>query len=185
MKTNTITTEQVWQDFKDGLKGFILSKVKNEDVADDILQETFIKVHLNLRSLKDETRLKSWIYQITRNTIQDAFRKQQFSLDVKRVDVPDENDSKDLEKFQSCMMPFINKLPEKYREALVLSDLNRIGQTDLARQLNISYSGAKSRVQRARQLLHSYLTECCDITADKYGNIVSHIPKGRCLCAAA
>ena len=57
-----MTTNQVWQKYSDDLKRFIISKVKNTTVADDILQDTFIKIHTNLHTLNDITKLKSWIY---------------------------------------------------------------------------------------------------------------------------
>lgn len=184
METKTITTEHVWRDHKTELKGFIQSKVNDSYLTEDILQEVFIKVHLNLPSLKNKTKLKSWIYQIARNSIHDHFRKKNYTLDVGKIDILEESEHSALDKFHCCMMPFIQKLPKKYRQALLLSDFKGVSQLNLAQKLKISYSGAKSRVQRARQLLHSYFIACCAISADKYGNIVSHTPKGKCICNA-
>jgi RNA polymerase sigma-70 factor (ECF subfamily) len=179
-----MTTEQIWNDHGTKLERFIRSKVKDENKAQDILQDVFIKIHLQLGTLKDESRLTSWVYQITRNAVQDHFRKQRFFLDPDEFEVTEEKDNTETGKFLNCMMPFINRLPEKYQQAIILSDLNGLSQLRLAEKLKISYSGAKSRVQRARQLLHSYFTKCCDIKSDKYGNIISHIPKSKCLCNA-
>ncbi|MBL7930500.1 MAG: RNA polymerase sigma factor SigZ [Bacteroidia bacterium] len=179
---NTIKTEQAWHDYRKELRVFILSRVKDLDEADDILQEVFLKVHLHLADLKEESRLKSWIYQITRNTIQDYFRKKRFSLNIEEIELSGESETRSDTVLNNCIAPFIGQLPGKYREALVLSDLKRMNQKNLAQKLSMSYSGLKSRVQRARQLLHTYLTDCCDIKADKYGNIVSQVPKGKCIC---
>ena len=66
--------EIIWNQFSSDLKSFILSRVKNEDDADDILQNTFIKIHDNLSKLRDNSKIKPWIYQITRNLIIDYFR---------------------------------------------------------------------------------------------------------------
>lgn len=184
MNTAAKSTEQVWQDLSTELRNFIAAKVNDPYLAEDILQDVFLKVHLNLATLKDQNRLKSWVYQIARNSVQDYFRRKRFSLGLDAVDLADREQKKGVDPFVACMTPFIDKLPVKYREALVLADLGGMSQTQLARKLEITHSGAKSRVQRARQLLHSYLTECCDIISDKYGNIVSHHPKDHCLCEA-
>ena len=60
-------------------------------MTNDILQEVFLKIHLNLTKLKDQSKLSSWIYQITRNTINDYFRKHkpQADLDELNLENPD------------------------------------------------------------------------------------------------
>jgi len=73
---------------------------------------------------------------------------------------------------KSCIKPFINKLPPKYREALIASELENQSQKELAESLDISYSGAKSRVQRGREKLKDLIQECCDFEHDKYGNLI-------------
>ena len=67
-------TQDIWKLHADDIKYFILSKVKDEVIADDLLQETFIKVHTKLNTLKDEDKLKSWLFSIARYTVLDYFR---------------------------------------------------------------------------------------------------------------
>ena len=57
-----MTTTEVWRMYADDVKYFILSKVKHIDITEDILQETFIKVHTKLHTLKDDHKLKSWLF---------------------------------------------------------------------------------------------------------------------------
>src|SRR5574340_493285 len=68
------TTETVWEGFHGRLKQFILRRVSDEQNAEDILQDVFLKVHLHIDTLRDEQRLESWLYQITRNAITDYYR---------------------------------------------------------------------------------------------------------------
>lgn len=51
-------TEELWIQYSNKLKAFILSRVHNEAVADDILQETFIKVHAKIDQIKDDTKIQ-------------------------------------------------------------------------------------------------------------------------------
>ena len=56
-----MTTQQVWTKYAEDLKRFILSKVKDEAVTDDILQDSFIKIHTKLHTLRDLNKLKAEI----------------------------------------------------------------------------------------------------------------------------
>ena len=59
-----MNTRQVWTKHSEDLKKFIISKVKNNTIADDILQDTFIKIHTKIHTLKDITKLKPWCFTI-------------------------------------------------------------------------------------------------------------------------
>lgn len=56
--------ENTWLQLEDSLRGYIFKRLPDRELANDLLQEVFIKVHQNIDSLKNETKLKSWIYQI-------------------------------------------------------------------------------------------------------------------------
>lgn len=155
-----MNTEKIYAEFKDDLYRFILSRVKDSQVANDILQEVFIKIHLNLSNLKSENKLTSWLYQITRNAVVDYFRKSK-PLDL-LVDLVDESqESASYFDFEKCVLRFVAELPEKYREALVKTELGTLSQKEYATEAGISYSGAKSRVQRAKEELKELFVACC------------------------
>ena len=54
----------LWQNLYVPLRSFILSRVKDEDAANDILQEVFIKMQLNIGQLRNPQKINAWIYQI-------------------------------------------------------------------------------------------------------------------------
>lgn len=175
----------IWPELNDYLKGFIFKQVRDSHITDDILQDVYLKVNLKIKTLKDETKLTSWIFQITRNAVNDYYRsnKKKFDNDINfeltdNIVIQDET-----QKLVRCINPMINSLPEKYKEAIRLSEIDGLSQKDLAIQLDISYSGAKSRVQRGREKLKALLLDCCSISADKYGNIIEQKEKscsGKC-----
>lgn len=75
----------------------------------------------------------------------------------------------------------IQLLPEKYREAVILSELKGLTQKDLAEVQGISLSGAKSRVQRGRVLLKKMVEECCRLEFDHKGRLCNYERKdGAC-----
>lgn len=74
----------------------------------------------------------------------------------------------------------IRGLPEPYRQALELSELEGIPQRKVAERLGISLSGAKSRIQRGRKLLRDALLECCHFDFDRRGRILEFVPRAPC-----
>ncbi len=175
-------TEHIWKHFKDELLNFILSKVNNKQSANDLLQEVFIKIHLNYKSIEDQDKLSSWLYQITRNTIIDYYRKKEGSSPDFEYEhsfpEKEENQNKEL---LCCLQPFINKLSPKYKDALINTAFGDLSQKEYAENNNLSYTAAKSRVQRARVQLKNTFKQCCDIQNDKYGNIIE-IENKTCNC---
>jgi RNA polymerase sigma-70 factor (ECF subfamily) len=168
--------ELIWKDYHKPLQKFIEARVSNNSEVDDILQKVFIKIYSHLPDLKNNAQLvvESWIYQIARNTIIDFYRTKKLTERISD-DIPLTNEYNN-ENFTydaaQCIRSTINKLPDKYREALEIAELQGISQKELSKKLGISYSGAKSRVQRGREKLKTLLLSCCHIKSDRYGNIV-------------
>ena len=162
------------------LSAFIRSKVA-EDVVDDILQDVFVKIHTRLDSLKDNVKLESWLYQITRNTVFDYYRSRKPTEQLPDwIEQPESNEEETIRKeLSSCLEPMVNELPDKYREAIQLSELENKTQKEVAKVENISLSGAKSRVQRGRALLKTMLHDCCQIELNKNNQLVSYNQKNK------
>ncbi len=166
----------VWNDMNDRLTNFVNEKVKDPDLTKDIVQDVFLKAFTKFDTLKNKEKLVSWIYQITRNEIISHFRKLKFNqvLSSDDIEVEEFSDETLTSELTDCINPFINSLPEKYKQAIILADIENVSQKQIAERLNISYSGAKSRVQRGRELLKSTYEECCTISADVYGDVIDY-----------
>ena len=183
-----MTTEHIWEDFHAQLKHFILKRVPDEFVAEDILQEVFVKIHLHIQTLKDEQKLQGWLYQIARNAITDYYRREQrlVSMPVvpERGDWQDEELLPTTEDAEQALAPavasFVAALPPLYRQAIVLTEYEGLTQRELADRLGISLSGAKSRVQRARDRLKDMLLDCCHVELDRRGHIIDYVPRRNC-----
>src|SRR4030095_161543 len=155
-------TEQTYLSIRSDLKTFIHGRVRNKDLAEDILHDVFIKVHSNINKLKDPSKLTSWIYQITRNSINDFYRTKK----TEPTDKTDIIDKSNIEKpasvkLERSIRTFIKNMPRIYREAIILTDYKGLTQTELADKLILSVPAAKSRVLRARKMLKDMLLECC------------------------
>lgn len=152
--------QNIWKDLHKELQKFIFFKVKNKQLSEDILQDVFLKIQLNVHNLKDSSKLTSWVYQITRNTILDHFRKDNNLFSLESIDIVDADNDINFSKLSDCINNKINNLPNKYKEALLLTILKDFSQIELAEYLGISYSGAKSRVQRGKEKVKTLVLNC-------------------------
>jgi RNA polymerase sigma-70 factor (ECF subfamily) len=172
--------EQIWQSYHAGLRGFIRSRVGDESVADDILQDVFLRIHARIDSLEDGGRIKGWIYQITRNAVIDHYRARKTFEQLPDGLAAPELDANDRARrdIEGCLSPLIRRLPDKYRQALVLSEIEGLTQKQVAEKLGLSLSGAKSRVQRGRAMVKDMLSACCRFDFDRRGTMVDYEAKG-------
>lgn len=170
-------TEAIWHQLHLDLHRFIGNRVMDEEVADDILQDIFLKIHSQVRTVRDEQKLVSWVYQITRNTIADYYRSQPQNIELPEDWAADDDNDTDLSsEFALCLRPMLDDLPDKYREVLLLTEYEGLTLQEAADKLNLSLSGAKSRVQRGRESLKRNLLQCCHFEFDRYGRMIDYYP---------
>jgi RNA polymerase sigma-70 factor, ECF subfamily len=164
----------LWSEYTEPVRRFVMKKTNHHHDVEDIVQNVFLKIHSGISDLKDEQRMHSWIFQIARNSIVDHYRKKKQAEELPDdFQTTDEYQEPDYAKeVIACFKSVLPRLPEKYREALELSELKGMPQKQLSGQLGISYSGTKSRVQRGREMLKELLTGCCHIESDQFGNII-------------
>lgn len=159
--------QQEWTYFSKQIKGFIHSRVQNTADADDITQNVLLKVHQNINSLNDKTKLESWIYTIARNSINNHFRKNSRDPIANSSDhlleslTAQDNVEDDILALACCLKAFIKNLPENSQAALNATSFGGQSQVDYAKTLGIPLPTAKARVQRARKQLAKELTKCC------------------------
>jgi len=176
--------ELLWDHYSYRLLAFIRSRVADPADADDIRQEVFIRIHRHLccRPEPEWNKLERWIYQIARHLIIDYYRRRREPLEIPESlpaepDIPEDDPEAVL---ALSLKELIDELPEPYRQALILTEYQGLSQKQLAEQMGISLSGAKSRVQRARDKLRDMLLRCCHFEFDRRGHIVDYYE--RCCC---
>lgn len=175
------STHAIWTRLSEDLRRFIRRRVPADDVADDLLQETFVRVHRNLSGLEDAERLAAWVYQIARNVIHDHFRRagiDTVALDGTETAAESKNELAPLRDLaRPWCAEMIEQLPEGYRQAVQLAEIEGLPQQEVAERLGLSLSGAKSRIQRGRKLLKEELEQCCRFEFDRRGNLLDYEPK--------
>jgi RNA polymerase sigma-70 factor, ECF subfamily len=168
-----------WKNVQSELKGFVYKRVKDKALTEDIVHDVFLKVQAKIHQVKESDKLSGWIYQITRNTITDHFRKNSKSINSKDIDWESSPPN-----FNDCVTNTINELiptlPDKYRIPLEMTELQNMSQLEVADKLGLNYTTAKARVQRARQMLKEKMDEILIVKTDGYGNVILCKDRGPC-----
>ena len=173
------STDAIWSHLSSDLRRFIRRRVPDDHTADDLLQETFVRVHNNVGAIQETERLAAWVYRIARNVVNDHHRKASDSaVALADVDQAEEDDQNPRLCNAACWLDeLIDTMPEGYRQAVQLAELDGLSQQEIAERLGLTLSGAKSRVQRGRGMLKQALDACCHFEFDRRGNLMDYEPK--------
>lgn len=169
-----MTTQNLWTLYADDLKHFIMIKVKDAVIADDLLQETFIKVHTKLHMLKEESKVKAWMFSIARYTVMDYFRSNNVTYELSDEDMVFEEQKLEHTK-EDCLRGIIKSLPKKYRDPLFLADIKGLKQAEISEQLHLPLPTVKSQIQRGRKLIAQGFMDCCDFKMNDNGYLIGEV----------
>ena len=151
------------------------------DLAQDVAQETFYRAYRSAATYKQIAKFSTWLYTIAINLCRNELRRRKrkiFSLEEMaerdeepgvRVDIEDESTRPDREVEQrelgKLIKMAIDKLPDKFRQPLMLRDLQGLSYEETGKILNLPEGTVKSRINRGRQrvkeMLQPYLDRTC------------------------
>jgi RNA polymerase sigma-70 factor (ECF subfamily) len=157
----------------DSLFNFGMRMTGNREAAEDLVQETYLKVHRFSHTFKDGSNLKAWLFKILRNTFINTFRKkikepksvnydevEDFYLfnKIKNESKEDgsklsENNENVYEFFEDEVKNAVNNLPLAFREVVLYSDIEELSYGEISEIVGCPIGTVKSRLFRARKLL--------------------------------
>lgn len=176
MLENREIDARLWEEYRLALSRFVLTRVGDPTIAEDIVQDVLIKVYKQLSTLKDRGKILPWMYQIAKNAIVDHYRRYRPTEDIDAVVAIEANHADDLAEkaLAQCLLPWVSQLPAKYQQAVTMSEFDGMTQKEVARRLELSLPGAKSRIQRGRKLLKKRFVACCRMELDRRGNLLNY-----------
>lgn len=151
-----LTPELLVRKYASAVLGVCLAHTRNLHDGEDIMQDVFLKACAKLHTLKDSNRARAWLLQIARRMCIDHQRRRPPVMPL-ATDVPARPPYDD-ERVKN-LLAAISRLPEDFREPITLYYLNGRSCATLAKNLGISQSAVRSRLARARLLLHEILQE--------------------------
>ena len=164
-----------YKHFRDGLLAFLAGKLGNHAMAEDLLQEVFLKALDALRRGARPDNLPAWLRGIAANTLADHYRRSRPTQPLPD-DLADQGaggNEAELE-MAACMLPFVNALPPRYRAVMRPTVVEGKSGAQVARELGLSPSAVKSRLSRGRVMLRKAILDCCHVEASATGEILEY-----------
>lgn len=177
--SNTCDIDSIWSEHKAILRNFILKRVRDNSLTDDILQEVLLRIYHSCKATSGVKNLRAWLFTIAYNHIVDYYRKSR-NMFAGLPEVVNEDQEQAFHEAASFIMPLLSFLPPAYSLPLKLSDIDGIKQVEIAKTLGLTLTATKSRIQRARQMLKDKFITCCYLETQKNGGLISVAPKAGC-----
>jgi len=186
----TLSFEDIFSRYHDRIYRYILRLVDQPDEAEDLTQETFLRVHSELSTLRNESALTSWLYRIATHICYDRFRQSSFRLEsqslednqreqsdilegqIEDLDEPKLDQVIDQQEMSTCVQAYVSRLSDDHRITILLHDLHGMTCPEIAQRLGCSLELVKIRLHRARQKLKAVLSVVCDFSINQQGILV-------------
>ncbi len=178
--------EDLWATTTRRLRAFVARRVAPSDV-DDVTQDILLRILRSDQGTAAVEATPAWLYTVARNAVIDHYRtrRRHAPLPVDLDEIPDEpvyaapHDG--LQDAARCLRPAVAMLPEPYRSAVTMVDLEGMTHVAAAAATGISVPGMKSRVQRGRRKLADIMRTWCRVDLGEHGLIESR----PCACGCA
>ena len=160
--------------FKDRLLNFVYGYMKDYEVSQNLVQDTFIKVYTHGHSYKEISKFSTWIYTIAGNLAKTELRKlkrrktysfsqlsndeREFSLDRHSLSENYNNDDSERHQKYQDIKEAIPKLSEDFRNIIILRDIQELSYDEVSSITGLAIGTVKSRINRARQKLKEMIS---------------------------
>ncbi len=164
---NLKSFEELIDRYRNQVFNFVYRILGSRDEAEDIIQDTFMKVYEHLPRYKKQSRFSSYLFTIAHNLSMNRINYQKRSQMKLESLSQSGGDKSQTDRTPDALLreneiavvvhKAIEKLPPKYRAALVLSEFEGFSYKQIGDVLNCSVGTVKSRIFRARDLMRGYL----------------------------
>jgi len=164
----------LYEKFRRPLLRFVRYKINDPHIAEDIVQETFIKALQSIDTLKERDKFQSWLYTIASNTIKDYYKKQRPEY-TDTVDIAQEEalEKSVLQELDCCLATFLQTLSPAQHDILQALYFQELTLEEHAKKNNLNLSTVKSHAKRAKITLKKLLEECCKFEKNGRGETVA------------
>ena len=151
MKKQALDKEQIYKDYYLKVRNFVLSKINDMNISEDLTSDIFVKIYENIdRFDEKKASISTWVFTITRHKLIDYYRTRKISVELPAdLTYEDEDEKICNEDNLAILKEGLKKLNEKERDIIILHYYSNISLKDIAVKLNISYIYAKVLHQKA------------------------------------
>ena len=152
-----VAFEYLFDRYREAILRLFVQRLGGTDGADDLLQETFIKVYINLHRYRPDYTFGQWVYTIARNTFIDFVRKRQEELPIdERFASPPSPTPTPEERFinlqqRTQLEHYLEQLTPRYRELIRMRFFDEYSYEEIATKLGLPLGTVKTQIHRARE----------------------------------
>ena len=168
---DSATFDRVYELYNPRLYGFLVRMTRRRDVAEDLLQETWVRLAKNASRLRDDTELSAWLFTVARNVyrtyhrwrVLDSDRINELSLArFRRAEATTPFEDTAATELQARLERALAALPDRYREVLLLVAVERMEPSQAAGVLGLEPTAFRKRLSRARSMIAAALDQVDD-----------------------
>lgn len=166
-----------WRAHEDELRNYLRHRVADTHLAEDLLQDVFVKAMRQGSGFCDLDNQRAWLYQVARNALVDHLRLYRETVELPE-DIPHVFEHADpVVTLSACVGRVLTELDAEDRDIIEQCDLNGMKQQDYARAHNLTLPAVKSRLLRARQRMRATLSSNCKVQFDEQGKVEGYVPR--------
>lgn len=156
----------VFAALRHSLLSYLRRQVRDATIAEDLLQDVFVKVLAAINANRTPRNLQGWLYATAQTTVIDFYRSTKLGAEAPDENLPNTQHADDEllhQELATCLRPLAKQLPAIYRDTLLATDFDGRTMQSVAKDQDLSLSAIKSRASRARAMLKKKLLECCHV----------------------
>lgn len=177
MKSEFSCVIKAWRNHESELRRYLAHRVGVSHLAEDLLQDTFVKAMSQGDNFCHLDNPRAWLFQVARNSLIDHHR-----LHHESVELPEElAESKDsiepIDALGACVVRVLSELSAEDSDIIQRCDLQGMKQQDYALAHRLSLAAVKSRLLRARQRMRATMSKNCQVSFDGEGRVEGYVPR--------
>lgn len=168
---------KAWHAHEGELRGYLVHRLGNNHLAEDMLQEVFIKAMRQGASFCSLDNSRAWLFQVARNALIDHQRLHRETTELPD-DIPEPDEQTEpIIALGECVRRVLTELSIEDRDIIEQCDMNGMKQQAYADTHNLTLPAVKSRLLRARQKMRNTLSTNCQVHFDADGRVDGHVPR--------
>jgi RNA polymerase sigma-70 factor (ECF subfamily) len=176
--------QRVFSEFQKPVYNYVLRMVKDHSLAEELTQDIFVKTYKSLSEYRGDSKISTWVFRIATNACLDYFRSRPHRKD-ERTDLlssedllktaspngdrkpPTAEEELISAEMSSCVLGYIDNLPDEYRAVILLHDRQGFTNAEIARITGTTLENVKIRLHRARRKMKEVFSSKCSFYRDE------------------
>ncbi|OGS94931.1 MAG: RNA polymerase subunit sigma-70 [Gallionellales bacterium RIFCSPLOWO2_02_FULL_57_47] len=168
---------RAWNAHESELRNYLRHRAGDAHLADDLLQEVFVKAMQQGKQFCALDNARAWLFQVARNALADHHRLGREVAELPE-DIPQpESTHEPIQALGACVKHVLSELTAEDRDIIEQCDLEGVKQKDYAVTHGLTLAAVKSRLLRARERMRSQMSAACQVSFDEQGRVTDHVQR--------